>query len=80
MLKIHVKHISWLMPLFLSGLMSGSLSCFNLFMNRGLMQGFVEKWLATWAMSWLVAYPLILIFIPLVKRLLMLIIHVPEKS
>lgn len=80
MLKIHVKHISWLMPLFLSGLMSGSLSCFNLFMNRGLMQGFVEKWLATWAMSWLVAYPLILIFIPLVRRLLMLIVNVPEKS
>lgn len=44
------------------------------------MQGFVEKWLATWAMSWLVAYPLILIFIPLVRRLLMLIVHVPEKS
>ena len=80
MLKIHVKHMSWLMPLFLSGLMSGSLSCFNLFMNRGLMQGFVEKWLATWAMSCLVAYPLILIFIPLVRRLLMLIVHVPEKS
>lgn len=80
MLKIHVKYMSWLMPLFLSGLMSGSLSCFNLFMNRGLMQGFVEKWLATWAMSWLVAYPLILIFIPLVRRLLMLIVHVPEKS
>ncbi|QDK97133.1 DUF2798 domain-containing protein [Acinetobacter tandoii] len=80
MLKIHVKHMSWLMPLFLSGLMSGSLSCFNLFMNRGLMQGFVEKWLATWAMSWVVAYPLILIFISLVRRLLMLIVHVPEKS
>ncbi|WP_413351761.1 DUF2798 domain-containing protein [Acinetobacter zhairhuonensis] len=68
------------MPLFLSGLMSGSLSCFNLFMNRGLIPGFLEKWFATWAMSWLVAYPLILIFIPLVRRLLMLIVHAPEKS
>lgn len=80
MSKIHVKHMSWLMPLFLSGLMSGALSCFNLFMNKGFMPGFVEKWLVTWAMSWLVAYPLILIFIPLVRKCLMLIVQVPEES
>jgi len=61
MAKIHVKHMSWLMPLFLSGLMSGSLSCFNLFV-------------------WLIAYPLILIFIPLVRKVLMLIVQVPEES
>lgn len=80
MVKIHVKHMSWLMPLFLSGLMSGSLSCFNLFVNKGLMHGFIEKWLLTWAMSWLIAYPLILIFIPLVRKVLMLIVQVPEES
>ncbi|TCB50925.1 DUF2798 domain-containing protein [Acinetobacter sp. ANC 4779] len=71
--KIHVKHISWLMPLFLSGLMSGSLSCFNLFINKGLMEGFIYKWITAWSLSWLIAYPLILIFIPIVRRFLMLI-------
>lgn len=76
--KIHVKHMSWLMPLFLSGLMSGSLSCFNLFMNQGWIDGFFYKWLSIWCLSWVVAYPLILIFIPLVKRLLMLIVHIPK--
>lgn len=80
MSKIHVKHMSWLMPLFLSGLMSGSLSCFNLFVNKGFMPSFVEKWLLTWAMSWFIAYPLILIFIPLVRKCLMLIVQAPEES
>ncbi|MGF2684165.1 DUF2798 domain-containing protein [Acinetobacter johnsonii] len=28
--KIHIKHLNWLMPLLLSGLMSGSISGFNL--------------------------------------------------
>ncbi|WP_255323589.1 hypothetical protein AAC899_02140 [Acinetobacter soli] len=29
-------------------------------------------------LSWLIAYPLILIFIPLAKKILMMIVHVPK--
>ena len=35
--KIHIKHLNWLMPLLLSGLMSGSISGFNLLLNKGLV-------------------------------------------
>lgn len=38
--KIHIKHLNWLMPLLLSGLMSGSISGFNLLLNKGLVHNF----------------------------------------
>jgi len=77
--KIQAKHLSWLMPLFLSALMSGSLAGFNLFINGQLLDGFISKWFVSCMLSWLVAIPLILIFIPLVIRFLMLMVKFPKQ-
>lgn len=66
------------MPLILSCVMSGSLSCFNLLMNKGLVDGFISIWLHTSALSWLVAFPLILVFIPLVRKFLMQFVEMPK--
>ncbi|MBF7688325.1 DUF2798 domain-containing protein [Acinetobacter rathckeae] len=70
--KIHIKHLSWLMPLFLSGIMSGILSCVNLALQHRADQfsSFISLWFSAWGISWLVAYPCILIFLPLVRRFL----------
>ncbi len=76
--KFHPKHMAWLMPLILSCVMSGSLSCFNLLMNKGLVDGFISIWLHTSALSWLVAFPLILVFIPLVRKFLMQFVEMPK--
>lgn len=76
--KFHPKHMAWLMPLILSCVMSGSLSCFNLLMNKGLVDGFISIWLHTWVLSWLVAFPLILVFIPLVRKFLMQFVEMPK--
>lgn len=76
--KFHPKHMAWLMPLILSCVMSGSLSCFNLLMNKGLVDRFISIWLHTWALSWLVAFPLILVFIPLVRKFLMQFVEMPK--
>lgn len=70
--KIHPKHLAWLMPLFLSGIMSGAISCFNMIINKGLVDGFFSLWLHVWSLSWLMAFPLILVVLPLVRRFLML--------
>lgn len=77
--KFHPKHMAWLMPLVLSGLMSGSISCFNLFMNKGFIEGFFQIWLKSWSMSWLIAFPLVLIFLPLVRRFLMSFAEMPKS-
>ncbi|NNH26983.1 DUF2798 domain-containing protein [Acinetobacter terrestris] len=76
--KIHPKHLAWLMPLFLSGIMSGAISCFNMIINKGLVDGFFSLWLHVWSLSWLMAFPLILVVLPLVRRFLMLFMAKPN--
>jgi len=75
--KLPAKYAAWIMPLLLSGLMSATLSLMNLLMNVGLIDGFATKWLSTWLFSWLIAYPVVLVFLPLVRRLTSLIVEMP---
>ena len=79
-LKIHIKHLNWLMPLLLSGLMSGSISAFNLLLNKGLVDGLFQLWLKSWSLSWLIAFPLIMLFLPPVRKFLMRFVHLPDQS
>lgn len=76
--KIHPKHLTWLMPLILSGLMSGSISFCNMLINRGWFEGFLAIWLKSWTISWLMAFPLIMIMLPLVRKFLMQFVQQPK--
>ncbi|OTG75418.1 hypothetical protein B9T26_05375 [Acinetobacter sp. ANC 4169] len=78
--KFHPKHLAWLMPLFLSGIMSGAISCFNMIINKGLVDGFFSLWLHAWSLSWLMAFPLILVVLPLVRKFLMQFVEMPNQS
>ena len=69
--KLHPKHLNWLIPLCLSGIMSGAISCFNMIINKGFVEGFFMLWLHAWSLSWLMAFPLVLMVLPIVRRLLM---------
>ncbi|MDO5678906.1 MAG: DUF2798 domain-containing protein [Pelistega sp.] len=78
--KLPAKNINWLLPLFLSGIMSGFISGFNTLLNLGLSDGVFLKWLKAWSMSWAMAFPIILIALPLIRRVVMrMIITTPEK-
>jgi hypothetical protein len=78
--KFHAKHLNWLMPLILSGIMSGAISCFNMLLNKGWSDQFISLWLHAWSMSWLMAFPLILVVLPLVRRTLMKFVDVPKGN
>ena len=67
--KLHAKYAAWIMPLFLSCLMSGMVSLINLMLNIGWVEHFISKWLSAWLVSWIVAYPVVLMVLPLVRRL-----------
>ncbi|CAM4087820.1 DUF2798 domain-containing protein [Acinetobacter pragensis] len=77
--KFHPKHLNWLMPLILSAIMSGSISCFNIFLKAGAVDGFLAIWLHAWALSWMMAFPLILIMLPLVRKFLMKFVQMPNE-
>lgn len=77
-LKFHPKHMTWLMPLILSGIMSCAISGFNLFLKLGWVDGFLGVWLKAWSLSWLLAFPLILIVLPLVRNTLMKFVEIAK--
>jgi len=78
--KFHPKHLNWLMPLILSGIMSGAISCFNMPLNKSWSNAFISLWLHAWGLSWLVAFPLILFVLPPVRKILIQFVQMPDQS
>lgn len=63
---------SWaphLMPLFLSMLMSGLVALVVTLKLYDGSQSLLLTWLNSWLSSWVVAYPCLLVVLPLVKRI-----------
>ncbi|TVT81327.1 MULTISPECIES: DUF2798 domain-containing protein [Acinetobacter] len=77
--KLPMKYAVWILPLILSFFMSGTLSLVNLWMRIGFISGFLMIWLETWMFSWLIAYPLVLVLLPVVRRLTGLIVDMQAK-
>ncbi|EPR89851.1 DUF2798 domain-containing protein [Acinetobacter haemolyticus] len=48
-------------------------------MNLGFIPEFVSKWFATWMLSWAIAYPTVLVCLPLVRRLTALFVDLPPQ-
>lgn len=77
--KLPAKFAAWIMPLFLSCLMSGMVSLINMFINVGLIDSFFVKWFSAWMVSWAVAYPVVLFVLPLVRRLTAVFVDMPKN-
>lgn len=67
--KLPAKSIHWLMPLLLSGIMSGVISAYNTIRNLGFIDGVSGIWFHNWLQSWMIAFPLVLVILPLLRRL-----------
>jgi len=57
------------MPLILSVIMTCIVSCVSILRTTGIHPGFIKLWAGAWGMSWLIAFPALLVFMPLVRRL-----------
>ncbi|WP_027172067.1 DUF2798 domain-containing protein [Methylobacterium sp. 10] len=60
----------WLiMPLVLSVLMTLVVSAIATYKTLGADAAFLEHWSPAWALSWVVAFPTLLLVLPLVRRI-----------
>lgn len=66
--KLPARYAGLVMPLLLSILMTFIVSMVSTLRSIGLAPGFVSIWLGAWALSWLVAFPTLLVVLPLVRR------------
>ncbi len=67
--KLSVKWAAVVIPFFLSCLMSGIISFINMLRNVGWYDGFLAFWFENWMLSWLIAFPVVLVLLPWVRRL-----------
>lgn len=60
---------AWLMPLVLSLLMTFVVSAISTLRALGPGPDFLAAWPGAWMLSWLVAFPALLLVLPLVRRI-----------
>lgn len=75
-LPARYNHIA--IPLALSFLMTFIVSGISTFSGIGFVAGAAEKWLQAWGLSWVVAFPIMLFVLPLVRRLVGLVVEPPK--
>jgi hypothetical protein len=64
----------------LSGLMSFSVSGIATLRNAGLVDGVFGLWVSAWLLSWMFAFPVVLVVAPITRRLVGMLVRVPEAG
>lgn len=67
--KLPARYARLVMPLLLSILMTCIISFISTLKGTGWVPGFWQLWLGAWAVSWIVAFPTLLVALPLVRKL-----------
>jgi hypothetical protein len=65
--KLPARYAAIVLPLFLSLFMTCVVSMISTLRSVGLVEHFLRLWLGAWALSWLVAFPLLLVVMPLAR-------------
>lgn len=66
--KLPLRYGALVMPLLLSVLMTCVVSLISTLKSIGMSPLLGSKWLAAWGVSWLVAFPILLLLLPLVRK------------
>ena len=78
--KLPARYAPIVMPFLLSLLMTCLVSLIATIRSVGLTPELLRLWPGSWALSWLVAFPVTLLVLPLVKRMTAALVEPPEPS
>lgn len=77
MRKLPARFAGLVMPFLLSILMTFIVSLISTLRSVGMVDHFTSVWMGSWALSWLVAFPTLLVVLPLVRRLTGMLVEPP---
>lgn len=80
MAKIPAKYTWLVMPAILALLMTFVVSGISTLRAIGLAPDFLAKWMGSWGISYAVAYPTLLVVMPVVRRIVGLIMAPPGRG
>jgi hypothetical protein len=78
--KLPARYMAIALPLLLSLLMTFVISGVSTLMSLGATRAFVVTWPAAWALSWVVAFPTLVVLLPLVRRIVALVVEAPPQK
>jgi uncharacterized protein DUF2798 len=78
--KLPARYAAIVMPLVLSALMTFIVSAISTLRSLGPTPAFIATWPATWGISWLVAFPILLVVMPLVRKIVALTVEAPRSN
>ena len=78
--KLPARFAAIVLPFVLSLLMTFVISGVSTLMSLGPTRAFVATWPAAWALSWLVAFPTLVVLLPLVRRIVALVVEAPPQK
>ena len=78
--KLPARYTAIVLPLLLSLLMTFVISGVSTLMSLGPTRAFVATGPAAWAMSWIVAFPTLIMVLPLVRRIVALVVEAPPPK
>ncbi|PXX43018.1 DUF2798 domain-containing protein [Undibacterium pigrum] len=78
MRKLPARFAGLVMPFLLSILMTFIVSLISTLRSVGMVDHFTSVWMGSWALSWLVAFPTLLVVLPLVRRLTGMLVEAPR--
>jgi hypothetical protein len=73
--RLPARYSAVLMPFLLSILMSGIVSFIATLKTVGLAGELVALWLGAWRVSWLIAFPALLLVLPIVRRIVAILVE-----
>ena len=76
--KLPARYAVIVTPFFLSILMTCVVSFISTLRSAGWTDNFMTLWLGSWGISWMVAFPVLLFALPLVKRLTAAVVQTPK--
>ncbi|SFD41033.1 DUF2798 domain-containing protein [Pragia fontium] len=72
--KLPARAMIFLVPFFLSFVMSGIVSFISTVKALGLTLIMVSPWISSWGLSWMIAFPTVLFVLPFARKLSLLFV------
>ncbi|MEG1695930.1 MAG: DUF2798 domain-containing protein [Acinetobacter sp.] len=73
--KIPNRYASIVLPLFLSIIMTFIVSCISTLKSMGFEQFSFTMWMSAWGISWLIAFPVLLLVLPVVRKMTIILVQ-----
>ena len=73
--KLPARTITFVLPLVISIFMSCVVSGVATFHNIGFAPNFVSSWMGSWIFSWAIAFPTLLVVMPIARRFVFLFVE-----